>query len=126
MLTNDRLNAERGKEEKLDCANLRQYAEEVHPHIIDKIAGNIEEKVEIDKNINYPPHLSASQILVRIKGGTLKQGKLQISRDNYLEGILLDGDKEILIQGRNDLNRAMNEDIVAVRIKPESEWSSPR
>ena len=53
------------------------------------------------------------------------QGKLEISRDNYLEGIIRDGDREILIQGRNDLNRAMNEDIVAVRIKPESEWNAP-
>jgi exosome complex exonuclease DIS3/RRP44 len=38
-----------------------------------------------------------------------------------LEGILRDGERDILIQGRNDLN----EDIVAVKLKPESEWSAP-
>jgi len=65
------------------------------------------------------------QIQIRIKSAKLMQGKLQISRDNYLEGVILDGEREILIQGRNDLNRAMNEDIVAVRLKPESEWSAP-
>ena len=53
------------------------------------------------------------------------QGKLSIRRDNYLEGTILDGEREILIQGRNDLNRAMNEDVVAVRLKPKSEWKAP-
>ena len=50
------------------------------------------------------------------------QGKLSIRRDNYLEGTVLDNEREILISGRNDLNRAMNEDIVALRIKPKDQW----
>ena len=33
--------------------------------------------------------------------------------------------KPPLISGRNDLNRAMNEDIVAVRVKAEAEWKAP-
>ena len=57
-----------------------------------------------------------------MKAGTLIQGKLSIRRDNYLEGTVLDNEREILISGRNDLNRAMNEDIVAVRIKPKDQW----
>ena len=35
---------------------------------------------------------------------------------------MLDNEREILISGRNDLNRAMNEDIVALRIKPKDQW----
>ena len=66
-----------------------------------------------------------TQVQIGVKSKKLVQGKLEISRDNYLEGLLRDGDRDILIQGRNDLNRAMNEDIVAVRIKPENEWSAP-
>ena len=42
-----------------------------------------------------------------------------------MEGTILDGETEILIQGRNDLNRAMNEDVVAVRMKDRSEWKAP-
>ena len=70
-------------------------------------------------------YMSLTQIQLQMKSGGIVQGKLEISRDNYLEGLLRDGDKEILIQGRNDLNRAMNEDIVAVRIKAKNEWKAP-
>ena len=98
---------------------------EVAPEVFDKVAGGNEDGIEIDRNINYQPHWSMTQVQIGVKSKKLVQGKLEISRDNYLEGLLRDGDRDILIQGRNDLNRAMNEDIVAVRIKPESEWSAP-
>ena len=117
LLTNDRLNAEAANKEGIDSASVRQYVEHVIPELMDKVAGANEEGVEIDRNINYPGHLSLSQIQIRIKSGKLVQGKLEISRDNYLEGIIRLGERDILIQGRNDLNRGMNEDIVAVRIK---------
>lgn len=123
-MTNDRDNARKAKEAGIDACCISEYVEEVHPDLIDKVSGK-SESLEIDKNINYPAHMSLAQVQVNIKAGSIIQGKLSIRRDNYLEGTILDGEREILIQGRNDLNRAMNEDVVAVRLKPKSEWKAP-
>ena len=99
MLTNDRLNAEAAGKDGLNAVSVRKFTAEVFPDLIDKVAGCSEESVEVDRNIDYPAYMSLSQIQLQMKSGGIVQGKLEISRDNYLEGILRDGDKEILIQG---------------------------
>jgi len=49
------------------------------------------------------------------------------SRENFLEGhVSVEGqDKMILVQGRVGLNRAVDGDIVAVKLLPQEEWSVP-
>ena len=125
LITNDKANAEIARKNDLEAVSFREYVGEVAPEVFDKVAGGNDDGIEIDRNINYAPHWSMTQVQIGVKSAKLVQGKLEISRDNYLEGILRDGERDILIQGRNDLNRAMNEDIVAVKLKPESEWSAP-
>ena len=34
-------------------------------------------------------------------------------------------EKIVLVQGRENLNRALNEDVVAIEILPEKEWVAP-
>lgn len=125
LLTNDKANAEIARKGDLEAVSFKTYVGEVVPEVFDKVAGASDDVIEIDRTINYQPHFSLTQIQLGVKSNKLIQGKLEISRDNYLEGLLRDGDRDILIQGRNDLNRAMNEDIIAVRLKPQSEWSAP-
>lgn len=62
LITNDKLNAEAAKEDKIDAVRLKLYVENVLPEIMDKVAGANEEGIEIDRNINYPPHMALSQV----------------------------------------------------------------
>ena len=90
-MTNDRDNARKAKEAGIDACCISEYVEAVHPDLIDKVSGK-SESLEIDKNINYPAHMSLAQVQVNIKAGSIIQGKLSIRRDNYLEGTILDGE----------------------------------
>ena len=55
------------------------------------------------------------------------QGPFQGLRENYLEGSVnvTSMEKFVLIQGLQHLNRAVHEDIVAIELFPESEWTYP-
>jgi len=62
LITNDKLNAEAAKEDGIDAVRLRSYIMDVLPDLMDKVAGANEEVIEIDRNINYPPHMALSQV----------------------------------------------------------------
>lgn len=59
--------------------------------------------------------------------GKLRQGSLKTSRNNFLEAnVLVEGmERAILIQGRLNINRALNDDTVAVELLPEDQWCRP-
>ncbi|XP_076802631.1 exosome complex exonuclease RRP44-like [Clavelina lepadiformis] len=129
LLTNDEANCAFAVEEGLIAYTAEKYVKSVvgHPELLDKLA-KVNEAIEVDRSISYPEHLKLSQLNSGIKTGRFKQGKLNISRENYLEGKILCPDVkggEILIQGRLNLNRAVHEDIVAVELASEEEWSAP-
>ncbi|KAF9914214.1 exosome catalytic subunit dis3 [Lobosporangium transversale] len=88
----------------------------------------ISDAKELDdgQQILYMEHLSPVHLSNGIKNGKYYQGKLGISSHNYLEGSIftkIDGvENTILIVGRENLNRAVDGDIVAVELLPKSEW----
>ena len=129
LLTNDKANCMLAKELGLISFTIEDYMNKVtgYPELVDKLA-KVNEAIEVDRSISYPEHLKLSRINMGVKNGKYKQGKLNISRENYLEGKIICSDiekGEILIQGRLNLNRAVHEDIVAVEMFPESEWTNP-
>ena len=75
----------------------------------------------------FEEHLGASQIAAGIKAGTLHQGALRTSRFSPWEGVVgCDAvGADILLSGRSALNRAMDGDVVAVRLLPEEQWKKP-
>nr|XP_039248024.1 exosome complex exonuclease RRP44-like isoform X1 [Styela clava] len=130
LVTNDRANKDLAIKGGLLSFTMEEYVKNIvgFPELIDKLAKEADESIEVDKSISYPQHLPLSKLQMGIKHGKYRQGKINISRDNYLEGhIQMSGDDEtsILIQGRINLNRAVHQDIVAVEILPEKEWSMP-
>ena len=58
--------------------------------------------------------------------GRYHQGKFEASRENYLEGFVscTAYDKQVLIRGLKNLNRAVHEDVVAIEVFPKSQWVS--
>ncbi|KAG9510647.1 Exosome complex exonuclease RRP44, partial [Fragariocoptes setiger] len=117
------------------CLTLKKYVECMvnNVNVIDKlVVGKASETGELSDGPSskfiYPKHLSCEETRSGIKAGKYHQGKFQASRDNSLEGFvsitLNNEDVRILIQGRESINRAMQDDVVVIEILPESMWKS--
>ena len=133
LLTNDRENREKAQETGLESYTVYEYAKSLvaHPSLVDRLA-RLDDKTDGDgaKNkskILCPEHLPLSVIQTGLKSGKYLQGAFQGSRENYLEGSVNvhSMEKWVLVQGRENLNRAVHEDLVAVELFPESEWTCP-
>uniref|UniRef100_A0A674DEZ2 Exosome complex exonuclease RRP44 n=2 Tax=Salmo trutta TaxID=8032 RepID=A0A674DEZ2_SALTR len=112
LLTNDR-----GNKEKAEEAGLLTYRSDVNNEIT-------------SSKVLFSEHLPLSRIQSGIKSGTFQQGTFRASRDNYLEATVFvhgegDDSTEVLIQGLQNLNRAVHQDLVAVEILPLNQWVAP-
>jgi exosome complex exonuclease DIS3/RRP44 len=72
----------------------------------------------------YTEHLALSAITRGLKEGRLHQGALRVSRFNPYEGFVGSDavGADILLSGPEDMNRALDGDIVAVELLPEAQW----
>lgn len=75
----------------------------------------------------YPEYLPVATLIAGVKSGQLHQGHFNANQYNYLEGhVPVPGfDKPVLLVGRENMNRAVQSDVVAVEIFPEAEWKAP-
>lgn len=128
LLTDDVNNRTKALEMGITAVSVGDYVRtlESHPQILDKLALKHQEFGENKVDL-FPPHLTPMHIHDGIKAGKLLQGSFAASRDNYLEGFVnvAGFEKFILIQGRSSLNRAVDGDMVAIRLLPEKDWSAP-
>lgn len=98
--------------------------------LVDKLAVIDQSKDDDPKELRflYPEHLAESSVLGGVKKGKFYSGRYRTSRSNYLEGsvtINKDGiETEVLIQGRMNINRAVDGDTIAIELLPESLWVS--
>ena len=140
LITDDNENKRRAVEEKVLAATCHEYVESLNqPELMDRIAAKEDQSEVISekslknaakfKEIIFPEHLRLSEIQQGLKSGRLIQGTFQVSRDNYLEATVFVHNNEkysqVFIQGLKNLNRAIHEDIVAIEILNESEWTVP-
>ncbi|MGH0162794.1 UNVERIFIED_CONTAM: hypothetical protein FKN15_061556 [Acipenser sinensis] len=102
-----------------------------NPELVDRLASTPDDVNEIESGkIIFQEHLPLSKLQQGIKSGTYLQGTFRSNRDNYLEAtVWVHGDteenKEVLIQGLKNLNRAVHEDVVAVQLLPKDQWVAP-
>jgi exosome complex exonuclease DIS3/RRP44 len=68
-----------------------------------------------------------SKMLTGTKAGTLHQGTFNVSPYNYLEGTAFVPafEKPLIIQGRENSNRAVSGDVVVVEVLPREQWKAP-
>lgn len=94
--------------------------------LMDKLSNSTSAEVNQEKNFLYAEHLSLFDVQAQIKEGKLFKGKLRTSPYNYLEAsvtITVNGEEmSVMIRGREDINRAVNEDVVAIQLLPKAEW----
>ncbi|KAM8705694.1 hypothetical protein ACLKA7_010057 [Drosophila subpalustris] len=128
LLTDDAGNRSKAEAEGILVSTAADYVKSLEdfPMLADKLS---QKTFENEKQAlpQYPPHLSMKELLEGFRQKKLLQGAFQASRENYLEGSVNveSFEKGILIQGRESLNRAVDGDLVAVELLPESEWSAP-
>lgn len=133
LLTNDQGNKQKAEECGLLVYKCEEYIKSLiaNPELVDRLAlSNDNENGFISSKILYPEHLPLSRIQSGIKSGSFLQGTFRASRDNYLEAtVFVQGEgedsTEVLIQGLQNLNRAVHQDVVALQLLPRNQWVAP-
>uniref|UniRef100_A0A0N5A9L5 Protein DIS3 homolog n=1 Tax=Syphacia muris TaxID=451379 RepID=A0A0N5A9L5_9BILA len=106
---------------------LREYVEGIkdNAELLDKIGTHDSEDVHSGRFL-FAEHLSQFEIQDGLRIGKFKKGVFQVSRENYMEAYaVVDNNTSWFLQGRENCNRAINGDIVAVELLPEEEWGCP-
>lgn len=72
----------------------------------------------------FESYMSREEVSEGLKRGTLIQGVLRINPKKFHEAFIPspDGDRDIFIDGVVARNRALNGDVVVVRLLPEEQW----
>ncbi|KAL8696822.1 MAG: hypothetical protein Q9201_007460 [Fulgogasparrea decipioides] len=131
MLSDDRDNLRRAKAANLSACSLKDYVSglEDATRLLDMISASQrgqESRASAAEQL-YPEYFSMSKMMTGIRAGTLHQGSFNVSPYNYLEGSVRvpTFDKSLLILGRENSNRAVQDDIVVVEILPKAQWKTP-
>ncbi|XP_012223376.1 exosome complex exonuclease RRP44 [Linepithema humile] len=128
LLTDDVENRTLATEDGLFVASMEDYVGSLENsnYLLDKLC---KRSYILDSKSPdlFPCHLTPAEVHNGISSGKLLQGAFLASRENFLEGnVNVEGrEKPIFVQGRINLNRAVDGDTVAVEIFPEDQWSSP-
>ncbi|GMF21731.1 unnamed protein product [Phytophthora lilii] len=77
-----------------------------------------------NSQVTYSEYLDRDVVIRGLETGGLLQGKLRVNAMYRMDGyITVDGlSMDVLVKGMQDRNRALDGDLVAVRLYPESEW----
>uniref|UniRef100_A0A673CVA2 Exosome complex exonuclease RRP44 n=1 Tax=Sphaeramia orbicularis TaxID=375764 RepID=A0A673CVA2_9TELE len=135
LLTNDQGNKQKAAESGLLVFKCEEYIKSLiaNPELVDRLALTNDEKISsviTSSKVLFPEHLPLSRIQAGIKSGSFLQGTFRASRDNYLEATVFvpgegEDSTEVLLQGLQNLNRAVHQDVVAVQLLPRDHWVAP-
>lgn len=131
MLSNDRDNLRKAKEDGIAASSLRDYVQSLEnaDELMDMIP---EAQAEVTRTRQpgehlYPEYLSMSKMMTGVNNGLLHQGIFNVSPYNYLEGSIRVPafPKALLILGRENINRSVDGDVVVVEVLPKDQWREP-
>ncbi|OTA03351.1 Ribonuclease II [Trichoderma parareesei] len=132
MLSDDRENLRKAREQGLQASSLADYVSELEDgdRLLDMIA---ESQLQAQGGFKpstqplYPEYYTSSRMITGVKAGLLHQGIFNVSPYNYLEGSIKVPafPKPLLILGRENINRSIDGDVVVVELLPQDQWKSP-
>ncbi|CCA72877.1 probable DIS3 3`-5` exoribonuclease required for 3` end formation of 5.8S rRNA [Serendipita indica DSM 11827] len=147
LLTDDVANRRHAQTEGVEAVSVSHYVQgsKNSALLLDLLAAGAGDGDQGDKaksSAIYPEHMSSIMINAGIKAGQLQQGHFNANDYNYLEASTAPQiystidtfkgtvrvaafPKPVLVVGRQNMNRAMHGDIVAIEVFPETEWRSP-
>jgi len=128
LLTNDAKNKEAALKDGLEVYTVHEYVKSLYGHaqLVEKLAKSTLNKEDGGKII-FPEHKPLSVIQTGLKTKQYFQGTFIANRENYLEGSVRipNKQKEVFIQGLQNINRSIQDDIVAIEILPKEDWVAP-
>ncbi|KAJ8597115.1 RNB-domain-containing protein [Rhizopogon salebrosus TDB-379] len=134
LLTDDFANRQKAVNEKVPCISVRDYVEGMKnsDQLLDLLSATGSDELEPTRAVAgrtalYTDYLSMSTLLAGVKAGQLHQGHFNANQYNYLEGTVPVPafTKHVLLVGRENMNRAVQGDVVVVEVFNESEWKAP-
>eukprot|EP00249_Psilotum_nudum_P021681 c28202_g1_i1 orf=199-3033(+) len=134
LLTNDMENKRKANDEGIASETVQEYVQSLgQPELLDLVVPSSQsdaKEMEVEdlrpskRKIIYTEHKPMSEVTSGLHRGIYHQGKLRVNRYNLFEAYVGSesiGD-EIVIYGRNNMNRAFEGDVVAVELLPEDQW----
>ncbi|THH07194.1 hypothetical protein EW145_g3547 [Phellinidium pouzarii] len=134
LLTNDAENRRHAEAEGITCDSVRTYVEGTKNanQLLDLLsaAGEdhfIEPTRASARATLYSDYLPQASLIAGVKAGDLHQGHFNANPYNYLEGNVPVPafTKPVLLIGRENMNRAVQGDVVVVEVFDEKEWKAP-
>lgn len=129
MLSEDRENLRKAKADSVRALSLRAYVKDLEAgeRLLDMIGDDASTRTGSKGAALYPDYYSASKIRTGINNKTIHQGAFSVSTYNYLEAQIHvpEFDRPLLIIGRENGNRAVSGDQVAVEVLPKDQWKAP-
>ncbi|CCJ29669.1 unnamed protein product [Pneumocystis jirovecii] len=130
LLTNNKESKNKAREEGIYVYSAEEYLFEFpnSDELLDMISSISETDSTNKKRIFlYPEYYPYSSILENIKMGKLYQGTFNVNPYNFLEANVLvpNFEKPLIVFGKENMNRAIHGDIVAVEVLPKEEWRAP-
>ena len=131
LVTNDKANAKKAREEGIESYAIEEYATQHfakdYPELLDILSSSSSSNQGSErKKVLFDEFLPSGEVLAGIKRGDYFKGVIHMKRFNCLEASVLSKDfgQEILIQGRENINRVVDGDIVAVKLLPKDKWGT--
>jgi exosome complex exonuclease DIS3/RRP44 len=142
LVTNDRGNARKAREENIDVMSVMEWIQSISndASLVDLVVPGGGAEIPLDERDAkraksgaaasagvFEAYLDANDIKEGLANGTLIKGGVRTSRYNPFEAhVTNEGTGEgVLLSGRAAMNRAIDGDLVAVEILPESQWIRP-
>ncbi|PHH74931.1 hypothetical protein CDD80_2742 [Ophiocordyceps camponoti-rufipedis] len=131
MLSDDRDNVRKAREQGLDASTLVDYVKSLEDgeKLLDMIAESQVRGGGFSKlsQMLYPEYYTLSKMMTGVKAGLMHQGIFNVSPYNYLEGSIKVSAfaKPLLVLGRESINRAVDGDVVVVELLPQDKWKEP-
>ncbi|PPR00807.1 hypothetical protein CVT26_012448 [Gymnopilus dilepis] len=134
LLTEDAANRQKAEKEGLTSVSVRNYVEGMKDatQLLDLLAAEGTFDIEptraaAGRQALYPDYLPTATFVAGVKAGQLHQGHFNANQYNYLEGSVPVPafSKPVLLVGRENMNRAVDGDIVVVEVFDEKEWKAP-
>jgi exosome complex exonuclease DIS3/RRP44 len=131
MLTDDQGNLKKSKEDGITAMSLAEYVGglENAETLLDMIAESQSNSSSFKRTTQnlYPDYYTLSKMMTGVKSGLLHQGVFNVSPYNYLEGSIHVPafPKSLIVLGRENINRAIDGDVVVVEVLPKEQWKAP-
>ncbi|KAF5369035.1 hypothetical protein D9758_002962 [Tetrapyrgos nigripes] len=134
LMTEDAANRQKAEQAGISCTPVRKYVEGMKnaTQLLDLLSASGSDNIEptqaaSGRQMLYPEYLPSATLIAGVKAGQLHQGHFNPNPYNYLEGSVSVSafSKAILLVGRENMNRAVQGDVIVVEVFDEKEWKAP-